>query len=172
MLAGYRDAARELDRLFRKTEDERPALEVTTPDRTLHRLWRVSSAEVIGKVRPLFAPKKLHVLDGHARYEAMLGHAERFAEQHLPMYASANYGLACLVNVEDPGSPSRRVTASMRAPGLDRAAVLEAARQRFLVEKLAGAAANAAKHAPRSPTRSRTSRRSSPFSPAIRCAGS
>ena len=50
---------------------------VTTPDGTQHRLWRVSSNEVIGKLRPLFAPKRLHVLDGHARYEGMLAYAEK-----------------------------------------------------------------------------------------------
>src|ERR1700733_8513043 len=65
---GYRDAAGELDRLFRKAEADRPTQEITTADGTVHKLWRVSSAEVIGKVRPLFAPKKLHVLEGHARY--------------------------------------------------------------------------------------------------------
>ncbi|HEU4726850.1 MAG TPA: DUF1015 family protein, partial [Kofleriaceae bacterium] len=41
VLAGYRDAAVEVDRLFRKVDGERPALELTTRDGTVHRLWRV-----------------------------------------------------------------------------------------------------------------------------------
>src|SRR5262249_26975175 len=40
VLAGFRDAATEVERLFRKVDGERPTLELTTPDRTVHRLWR------------------------------------------------------------------------------------------------------------------------------------
>src|SRR5690606_41008945 len=77
-------------------------VEVTTPDGTVHRLWRVPSAEIIGQVRALFAPKKLHVLDGHARYEGMLAYAAKLGASAQPQYSSAKYGLACLVNLEDP----------------------------------------------------------------------
>ncbi len=142
VVAGYRDAALELDRLMRGPESDRPALEVTTADGTVHRLWRVSSAEIIGKVRPLFAPKKLHVLEGHARYEAMLAHAETLGS--LPMYSSGNYGLACLINVEDPALVVAARHRIVRGAA-KRDAVLEAATKYFLVEKLAGAAKDLAK---------------------------
>lgn len=145
VFAGYRDAAREIDRVLRGAESGRPTLEVKTPDGTLHRLWRVASAEVIGRLRPLFAPKKLHILDGHARYEGMLAHADKLGRDKLPLYSSAQYGLACLVNLEDPTvvvAPRHRV---IRNEGIKRDAVLEAARKYFLVEKLAGAANDATK---------------------------
>src|SRR4051812_47737723 len=94
VLAGYRDAAGEVDRLFKKSESERAILDVTTADGTAHKLWRVQSAEVIGKLRPLFAPKKLHVLDGHARYEGMLAYRDALAAKtSLVQYSSANFGL-------------------------------------------------------------------------------
>ncbi|MDB4957263.1 MAG: hypothetical protein JWO36_4832 [Myxococcales bacterium] len=141
VLAGYRDAPGEVDRLLRNSENERPALDVTTADGTQHRLWRVSSAEVIGKLRPLFAPKKLHVLDGHARYEAMLAYQAELAQRtQLLTYSSANFGLACLVNLADPSivvAPRHRV---VRGDNVKRDAVLEAAKRWFIVEKLAGAA--------------------------------
>lgn len=143
VLAGYRDAAGELDRLFRKSEGDRPTVDVTTTDGTEHKLWRVSSAEVIGKVRPLFAPKKLHVLDGHARYEAMVAYSDKLGER--PMYSSANYGLACVVNLEDPTlvvAPRHRI---VRGGTAKRDAALAGANQHFLVEKLAGAAKEVAK---------------------------
>src|SRR5690606_22651342 len=41
VFAGYRDAAREVERLFRSVETQPPTIEVTTPDGTIHRLWRV-----------------------------------------------------------------------------------------------------------------------------------
>ncbi|HUJ60291.1 MAG TPA: DUF1015 family protein [Kofleriaceae bacterium] len=145
VLFGYRDAAREVDRLFRKSEDDQATLDVTTADRTRHLLWRVSSAELIGKIRPLFAPKKLHVLDGHARYEGMLAYAERLAPRAGTMYSSANFGLGCLVNLEDPAlvvAPRHRV---VRGAGVKAAAALDAAKAHFLVEKLAGAAGDVGK---------------------------
>jgi uncharacterized protein (DUF1015 family) len=140
VFAGYRDPAREVARWIRDADRERPTLEVTTPDKTVHRLWRIASAEVIGKLRPLFAPKKLHVLDGHARYEGMLAYAQKLDAENLPQYSSANYGLACLVNLDEPGlvvAPRHRL---VRGNGIKRDAILEAARKYFLVDQLAGAA--------------------------------
>jgi uncharacterized protein (DUF1015 family) len=140
IFVGYRDAAREVERLFRRTEDEVPALEVKTADATRHRVWRMRSAEVIGKLRPLFAPKKLHLLDGHARYEGMLALQEQLAASAPPMYSSANYGLACLVNLEDPAlvvAPRHRI---VRGTNAKRETVLDAVRSQFLVERIAGGA--------------------------------
>ena len=145
VFAGYRDAAREVDRLMRGVEGGKPTVEVTTPDGTIHRLWRVSSAETIGKLRPLFAPKKLHVLDGHARYEGMLAYANKLGVDALPQYSSAAYGLGCLVNVEDPAlvvAPRHRV---VRSDALKRDTVLDSAKRYFLVEKLPGIAKDVAK---------------------------
>lgn len=143
VLAGYRDAAGEVDRLFKKSESERPLVEVTTADGTNHKLWRVQSAEVIGKLRPLFAPKKLHVLDGHARYEGMLAYRDQLAAKApLATYSSANYGLACLVNLDDPALAAGARHRVVRGPGgiAARDDVLAKAKSYFIVEKLAGAA--------------------------------
>ncbi len=145
VFAGYRDAAREIDRLVRGVDNGKPAVEVTTPDGTVHRLWRVVSGEVIGKLRQVFAPKKLHVLDGHARYEGMLAHAAKLGADTQPRYSSTKYGLACLVNLEDPSlviSARHRV---VRKVGLKRDVVLERARTYFIVDKVAGAANDLAK---------------------------
>ena len=145
VFAGYRDAAVEVDRLFRKIDGERPALEVTTADRTLHRLWRVQSAELFGQLRHQFAPKKLNVLDGHDRYEALLAYRDQLAaRQPLAMYSAANYAVMCLVNLDDPtliAAPRHRVIRGA-APSQ---AVLAAARKQFIIDKLAGAANDLAK---------------------------
>ncbi|HEY5949115.1 MAG TPA: DUF1015 family protein [Kofleriaceae bacterium] len=144
VFAGYRDAAREVDRLFRGVDGGKPTVEVTTPDATVHRLWRVPSAEVMGKVRTLFAPKKLHVLDGHARYEGMLGYAAKLGAANQPQYSSAKYGLACLVNLDDPTLVLAARHRLVRNDGIKRDAVLEGAKKYFMIEKLAGAAKNLA----------------------------
>lgn len=141
VLAGFRDAAGEVDRLMRKAENARPTLEHTSEDGTIHRIWRVQDAEVLGKLRHYFAPKKLHVLEGHDRYEAMIAYHEKLAAKHAsPMYSSANYGLAALVNLDDPvlvTAPRHRILRGISARRED---VLAAAKQHFIVEPIAGGA--------------------------------
>jgi hypothetical protein len=64
---------------------------------------------------------------------------ELAAKRSLAMYSSANYALMCLVNLDDPtllAQPRHRVIRS--ATGSQ--AVLAAAKQYFVIEKLAGAA--------------------------------
>ncbi len=142
VLAGYRDAAGEVDRLFRKPEGEGPTLDLTTPDGTNHKLWRIGSAEAIGKLRPLFAAKTLHVLDGHARWEGMLAYRDSLGD--MPTYCSGNYGLTCLVNLDDPAlAPGARHRIVRTAVKRDDA--LATAATYFIVEKLAGAAADLGK---------------------------
>jgi len=141
VLAGFRDAAGEVDRLFKKSETERALLDITTADGTSHKLWRVQSAEVIGKLRPLFAPKKLHVLDGHARYEGMLAYRDALAAKApLAQYSSANYGLACLVNLDDPALAAGARHRIVRGTNAKPAEILEKAKSYFIIDKLAGAA--------------------------------
>ncbi len=137
----YRDAAGEADRLFRKAEREAPTLEARTADGTLHRLWRVSDAEAIGKLRHVMAPKKLYIADGHHRYETMLALREQLeARGALSTYSAAQYGTMFLCNVDQPGLvvlPTHRVLHGLAtfAP----AAFLDAARAHFLVDKIDGA---------------------------------
>jgi uncharacterized protein (DUF1015 family) len=138
VLCGYRDGAREVDRMMRGIDGGRPVLDVTTADGTTHRVWRVASAEVIGKLRPLFSPKKLHVLDGHARYEGMLAHAEKLNADAQPQYSSAKYGLACLVNLDDPTIVVAARHRIVRGESIARDTMLDAAKQFFIVDKLAG----------------------------------
>lgn len=141
VLFGVRDNAGEVERVFRKVEAARPTLEVTTPDGTQHKLWRVQDAEVIGKLRNYLTPLKLHLLAGHASYEAMLAyHDELEAKSPLAMYASPNYVLGFIVPFDDAGivtaSQHRIVTGSTST----RAQVLAGASKHFIVDKLAGAA--------------------------------
>jgi len=140
VLMGFRDPATEVERLCRKAEAGAPALEITTPDGVQHKLWRIQDAETIGGLRKYFAPKKLHVLAGHAVYEAQLAyHEELVAKTSPPMYSSANYGLACLTSIDDPAlavAPRHRIVTG----GAKRDAVLAALGTRFIVDKLAGAA--------------------------------
>ena len=52
VLAGFRDGPLEVDRLMRKFEGGKPAIELATPDGTVHQVWRVQDAETLGKSKP------------------------------------------------------------------------------------------------------------------------
>jgi hypothetical protein len=139
VLCGFRDPATEVDRLMRKAEGGKPTLELTTPDGTVHRVWRVQDAEVLGKLRHYFAPKKLHVLEGHDRYEAMLAYQEELAGKHaLAMYSSANYGLAALTSLDDPALATAPRHKIVRGTGAKSDVVLATAKTHFIIDKLAG----------------------------------
>jgi uncharacterized protein (DUF1015 family) len=145
VFAGYRDAAREVERNTRGIDGGRPAVEKTTADGTVHRVWRMPSAEIIGKLRPVFAPKKVHILDGHATYEAMLAYANKLGADSQPQYSSAKYGLAALANLDDPTLVPAAHHRVVRGDGVTRDGVLAAAKQFFIVDKLAGAAKDLAR---------------------------
>ncbi|MBX3161970.1 MAG: DUF1015 family protein [Deltaproteobacteria bacterium] len=148
VLAGFRDAPGEVDRLFRKVEGAAPTLETRSPDGTVHRIWRMQDAEAFGKLRHAMAPKRVHLLDGHARYEAMLAYSDELgAKAPLAQYASANYGLACLVELGDPGLVVAARHRMLRVPGgapPRSEPVLAAVRATMIVDRIAGGATNAA----------------------------
>ena len=142
VLAGYRDAAGEIERLLRRIDTDKPTVDITVDD-VIHRLWRSRDIELFGKVRNTIAPKKLQVLDGHARYDAMLAYQAKLdAQTPLAQHSSGNYGLVCLTALDDTAlvpAPRHRVLR-----GANKAAILGAVEPRFIVDKLAGAAANPA----------------------------
>lgn len=141
VVAGYRDAAGEIERILRKADNDRPEIDVTVDDVT-HRLWRVRDAEMFGKIRNTIAPKKIQVLEGHGVYEAMLAHEAKLdAAGDLAPQSTARYGLMCLTAMDDPMlavAPRHRVLRG----DLNKDAILAGAKPTFLVDKLAGAASN------------------------------
>jgi uncharacterized protein (DUF1015 family) len=146
VLCGVRDAASEVDRLFRKAESGRPTFELTTADGTVHKVWRAQDAELIGKLRNYFTPKKLHLLEGHDRYEGMLAYRKELGTKHeLSMYSAGNYGLACIVPMDDPALFAAARHRVIRGVTVKSGDVLAAAKKHFIVEKLAGAAGDLAK---------------------------
>ena len=143
----YQDAAGEVERQLKHVDTKRPDIEGTTPDGVLHRLWRVADAELIGKLRRLFAPKRIYIADGHHRYETMLALREHLAAGgSLGQYSSAQYGSMFLVSTDDPGLvvlPTHRIVHGLADFSPQR--LLERAREHFIVERIAGAARDAAR---------------------------
>jgi len=145
VLFGYRDPANEIERLCRKAESGTPIIDFKTPDGVAHKLWRVGEADTVGAIRRYFAPKKLHLLDGHDRYEAMMAYREELtAKAAPPTYSSANFGLAVLTSLDDPTlatAPRHR----MLKTAIKRDEAFAALGKLFIVDKLDGAAKDVGK---------------------------
>jgi len=138
----YQDAAGEIERVVRKIDEKKPDLEGTTPDGVMHRLWRIADAELVGRLRRLFAPKKLYIADGHHRYETMLALRDHLSMGASPgQYSSVQYGSMFLVSMDDPGLvilPTHRIVHGLA--DFSPARLLERVREHFLVDRLPGAA--------------------------------
>lgn len=136
----FKDSSGEVERLFKKTERDKPIVDATTADGVRHVMWRCNDAEMIGKLRHHMSPKKLYIADGHHRYETMLALREHFAtgrEDGLSTYSSAQYGTMFLSAMDQPGLvvlPTHRILHSLE--GFTPASLLEKAREYFIVDKI------------------------------------
>jgi uncharacterized protein (DUF1015 family) len=75
--------------------DGAPWGEVTDPDGTVHKLWRVSDPAAIDAFKAALRDTELLIADGHHRYETA-----RVYQQEQP---TAQYVLMCLVALQDQG---------------------------------------------------------------------
>lgn len=74
-----------------------PDMEVTDPDGTVHRMWKISDSKIISEVTSAFADKKLYIADGHHRYETALNFHKKVGT------AGSGYISMMLVNMENTG---------------------------------------------------------------------
>ncbi|HEX8101527.1 MAG TPA: DUF1015 domain-containing protein [Solirubrobacteraceae bacterium] len=109
-----------------------PAGEVTDPDGTRHRLWRVGDPTTVEQVRQALAPTELLIADGHHRYETARVHQEEIGGT-----GGHDFVLMCLVALQDPGLtifPTHRLVRGLSA---DQHELLAAAlRESFEIEPI------------------------------------
>src|SRR5262249_34598252 len=72
--------------------------EVSDPDGTVHRVWRVADSEAVAAVQAATSAAELLIADGHHRYETMQAYADEVGGE-----GEHRYILMCLVAFEDPG---------------------------------------------------------------------
>ena len=76
----------------------RPFADITDPDGTRHRLWRVADPDAVEAVAQALEPSELLIADGHHRYETARVYAEEIGGD-----GPHRYVMACLVALQDPG---------------------------------------------------------------------
>jgi len=118
---------------------QQPWGEVTDPDGTVHRLWRVADASAIAAVQAATRDAELLIADGHHRYETMQAYAAEVDGASRPDPQSEHrYILMCLVALEDPGLtvfPTHRLVRGLDASRQQ--ALAAALRRDFEIEEVA-----------------------------------
>ena len=106
--------------------------EVTDPDGTAHRVWRIADPSVHEAVGAALADAELLIADGHHRYETARTYADEVGGD-----GAHRYTLACLVSLEDPGLTvfaTHRLLRDLDADGQERLAA--GIRESFDVEEV------------------------------------
>ncbi|HEY0343943.1 MAG TPA: DUF1015 family protein [Solirubrobacteraceae bacterium] len=112
---------------------EEPFGEVSEPDGTRNRLWRVTDADAIATVQDALADVELLIADGHHRYETARVYADEVGGE-----GPHRYVLMCLVALQDEGLtvfPTHRLVDGLR--GTDKPETLAATlRSSFDIEPI------------------------------------
>jgi len=107
----YSDPAQAAWAALEPTTGEAPWGEVSDPDGTVHRVWRVADSKAIAAVQEATSAAELLIADGHHRYETMQAYADEVGGE-----GEHRYILMCLVAIEDPGLtvlPTHRLVAGL-----------------------------------------------------------
>lgn len=110
-----------------------PDMEVTDPDGTVHRMWKVSDSGVIKDVTEAFRDKKLYIADGHHRYETALNFHKKYGTE------SSGYIAMMLVNMENNGLvvfPTHRIVKNLQSFNAEK--VLEECEPYFTIQEAPG----------------------------------
>jgi uncharacterized protein (DUF1015 family) len=98
IFALYDDAENAAWKAIQPHTQSEPFGDVTDPDGTRHRLWRVSDPTAIETVQSTLKDTELLIADGHHRYETARVYAEEVGGE-----GAHRYVLMYLVSLEDPG---------------------------------------------------------------------
>lgn len=110
-----------------------PDMEVTDPDGTVHRMWKVSDGGVIKNVTEAFMDKKLYIADGHHRYETALNFHKKQGTE------SSGYIAMMVVNMENNGLvvfPTHRIVKNLENFNAEK--VIEACKPYFDIAEAPG----------------------------------
>jgi uncharacterized protein (DUF1015 family) len=114
------------------TDATPPWGEVTDPEGTTHKLWRVTDPSAIAAVQAATRDVELLIADGHHRYETANTYAEEIGGD-----GEHRYVLMCLVALEDPGLtvfPTHRLVNQLDRPRQE--ALRDAMQRDFEIEEV------------------------------------
>jgi uncharacterized protein (DUF1015 family) len=111
-----------------------PFAEVTEPDGTHNRIWRIADPDTIATVQTAIADSELLIADGHHRYETARVYADEIGGE-----GAHRYVLMCLVALQDEGLtvfPTHRLVSDLEGNEEKIEALTATLRESFHVEPI------------------------------------
>ena len=84
---------------------EKPFIEITDDEKTIHKLWRIDSPEILDKIQKIMENENIFIADGHHRYEVACNYREYMRQKlgFLTGDESVNYILSYFTNTDTRG---------------------------------------------------------------------
>ena len=121
-------------RALQPATTEEPFGEVTEPDGTRNRLWRIADPGAIAAVQSAIADAELLIADGHHRYETARVYADEIGGE-----GPHRYVLMCLVALQDEGLtvfPTHRLVTGLKGNDEKIEALTKTLKESFEIELL------------------------------------
>ena len=97
----FSDPSRTVDKLVAAPLPPEPLFQVTDDDGVVHRMWCVTSPEMLAAISAAMADKQIIIADGHHRYQAALAYRDEMRDKHgLHSQAPWEYTTMLLCNVD------------------------------------------------------------------------
>jgi len=106
IFALYSDPACTTNALLNEVKAEtRPFIDILSQERIVHRVWRITSPQVIQAIIEEMKPKSVLLADGHHRYETALAYCRKMQAslQNRPFNHEYSYVMMYFANMDAPG---------------------------------------------------------------------
>jgi uncharacterized protein (DUF1015 family) len=135
----YEDREKNISSILDAQTRGKPALSAAKLDGESHRLWAITDAESIDRIRACLADQPLYIADGHHRYESSLSYQrERRTYEKSPAGSQPfDFVMMTLIDIADPGLiilPAHRLVRGMAQSALN--GLLDGLQEFFTVEEL------------------------------------
>ena len=98
IFAIYSDPSRKTNALFQEVKGKTgPLIDLLDQNRIIHRVWRVSSPQIIQEISQEMKSKSVLIADGHHRYETALNYWHQMGGHE------SSYVMMYLANMDEPG---------------------------------------------------------------------
>jgi uncharacterized protein (DUF1015 family) len=124
VMALYEDRDKQISSLLPEPATGKPAWNIQLDNGENHRIWAVTDAAVIGRIRDCLAGQPLYIADGHHRYESALNYRRERRSSSPSQAAEEPYDfvLMSLVDIAEPGLiilPAHRLVRGMSPSAID-----------------------------------------------------
>lgn len=101
----FPDEKRIVQRIYRYVLNEKPFIEVTDEDKAIHKIWRITSPEMLDTIQSSMLDESIFIADGHHRFEVACAYRDEIKKQHPNSGDDErfNYVMAYFTNTESRG---------------------------------------------------------------------